>query len=103
MVGKADELSRLNGRIAEFERCVAEMRVHPGSGSPLFSSGERIQMLQMLVTTLETMKARRALLERAGQAGCRPDLSRPQPSFRDESAAASVCRRSSHRNGRQVP
>jgi hypothetical protein len=72
MVGKADELSRLNGRIAEFERCVAEMRVHPGSGSPLFSGGERIQMLQMLVTTLETMKARRAALERAGQAGCRP-------------------------------
>ena len=65
MVGKADELSRLNERIAEFERCVAEMRVHPGSGSSLFSSGERIRMLQMLVTTLETMKAHRAVLERA--------------------------------------
>jgi hypothetical protein len=65
MVGKADEVSRLNERIAEFERCVAEMREHPASGSSFFGSGERIRMLHMLVTTLETMKARRAVLERA--------------------------------------
>ena len=66
MVGKAGELSRLNERIAEFERCVADMCVYPGSGSSLFSSGERIGMLDMLGTTLETMKAHRAVLERAG-------------------------------------
>jgi hypothetical protein len=66
MVGKVDELSRLNERIAEFERCVAEMREHPASGSSFFASGERIRMLHMLVTTLETMKARRVVLERAG-------------------------------------
>ena len=66
MVGKTDELSRLNERIAEFERCVAEMRANPASGSSFFGSGERIRMLHMLVTTVETMKARRAVLERAG-------------------------------------
>jgi hypothetical protein len=65
MVGAADELNRLNGRIADVERCVAEMREHPGSGSSLFRGAERVRMLHMLVTALETMKARRRMLGRA--------------------------------------
>jgi hypothetical protein len=64
MIGKADELSRLNERIADFERCVAEMREHRGSASSFFGGPERVRILHMLVTTLETMKARRAVLER---------------------------------------
>jgi len=66
MVAKADALSRLNERIAEFERCVAEVREHPRSGSPLLGGAERMRMVNMLVTTLEAMKARRAVLEEAG-------------------------------------
>lgn len=65
MVGKPHELERLNERIAEFERCVAEMREHPRSGSALLGVPDRIRMLHMLVTTLETMKARKRVLERA--------------------------------------
>jgi hypothetical protein len=64
MIGKADELSRLNERIADFERCVAETRAHRGSACSLFGRAERVRILHMLVTTLETMKARRAVLER---------------------------------------
>jgi hypothetical protein len=41
------------------------VREHPSSGSPLFGSAERMRMLHMLVATLETMKARRAVLEEA--------------------------------------
>lgn len=66
MVGKADELSRLNERISECERCLAEMREHPGLGSSLFAGSERMRMLHLLATTLESMKARRTVLERAG-------------------------------------
>jgi hypothetical protein len=41
------------------------MREHPGSGSALLGGPERIRMQHMLVTTLETMKARKRVLELA--------------------------------------
>jgi hypothetical protein len=60
MTGKTDELARLNQRIAEFERCVADVRAHPGSGSSFSRNDEQIRMLHMLVTTLEAMNVRRS-------------------------------------------
>jgi hypothetical protein len=61
---RADELSRLKERIADFERCIAEMGEKSAEGSPCLGSAERIQMLRMLRTTLQAMKARRVALER---------------------------------------
>ena len=63
MVASDDELSRLDLRIADFERRVAEERMNAGSDSHHMGRAERSQMLLMLVRTLDTMKARKASLE----------------------------------------
>jgi hypothetical protein len=61
MVTSADELIRLDLRIADLERRVARERMNAGSDSHYMHRAERSQMLQMLVRTLDTMKAEKIL------------------------------------------
>ena len=61
MVVSADQLIRLDLRIADLERRVAQERMNAGSDSHHVRLAERSQMLQMLVRTLDTMKARKVL------------------------------------------
>jgi hypothetical protein len=55
-VTSADEQIRLDLRIADFERRVAEERMSVGSDSHQMCLRERSQMLQMLVRTLDTIR-----------------------------------------------
>ena len=63
MVVSADQLIRLDLRIADLERRVAQERMNARSDSHHMGRTERSQMLQMLVRTLDTMKARKKSLE----------------------------------------
>jgi hypothetical protein len=50
-------------RIADFERRVAEERMNAGSDNHHMGRAEVSQMLQMLINTLDAMKARKKSLE----------------------------------------
>ena len=62
MMATVDELSRLDLRIADFERRVAEEQENAERDSQYMGRTERNQIVQMLVRTLETMKALRMRL-----------------------------------------
>jgi hypothetical protein len=57
MIATVDELSRLDLRITDFERRVAEEQENDERDSSYMGRAERNQIVQMLVKTLETMKA----------------------------------------------
>jgi hypothetical protein len=63
MVTKLDELSRLKLRIADLERRITEAR-EDADDQPL-GRAERGEMLDMLVRTLEAMRARKRAHERS--------------------------------------
>jgi len=58
MLAEIDELSRLRSRIAELEARIADEQCNQ-TNLP-FSLTGRVQLLQMLVRTLEAMRARAA-------------------------------------------
>ena len=63
MMAMVDEQSRLKARIADFELRIAEARKDETSGeSLLMGNAERDQLLQMLVRTLNALRARHATL-----------------------------------------
>ena len=62
MIATVDELSRLDLRIADFERRVAEEQENAERDGQYMGRTERNQIVQMLVKTLETMKALRMRL-----------------------------------------
>jgi hypothetical protein len=65
MMAIVDELSRLDLRIADFERRIAEERGNVGAIGDQIGRIDRDRMLQMLIRTLELMKARRARVNKS--------------------------------------
>jgi hypothetical protein len=61
MTDEVEELRRVKARIADLERCIADEK-DAMEGSAM-GSGDRTELLEMLVTTLASMKAREAKLE----------------------------------------
>jgi hypothetical protein len=65
MVAIVDGLSRLDLCIADFERRIAEEGGNAGAIGHQIGHIDQDQMLQMLIRTLELMKARRACLNKS--------------------------------------